>query len=246
MGTKKNVTISGAKDTIKIVEAPKLVAVKDEEIDQDEQTKKAEKPSKKTISKKIRSQKYKAVRSKIDKTKFYKPAEAIALVKKLSYTNFNGTISAQVQVREVGEKVDITFPHSTGKSLKVVILNDKVLADIEAGNLDFDILLAVPKDMSKLSKHARVLGPKGLMPNPKNDTLTPNPEMKKKELEAGKITLKTEKKAPLIHVVIGKISMEDEALIENLQTLIDALKNKLVKLGISATMSPGVKVALEE
>ncbi len=255
MGTKKNVTISGAEDTIKIVEAPKVAATADtgvaqaEQTDQIEQAEKVEevkKPNKKTVLKKTRSQKYKAVRSKIDKTKSYSPADAVALVKKLSYTNFDGTISANAQVREIGEKINITFPHSTGKSLKVAILDDKVLADIEAGTFNFDVLLAVPKDMSKLSKHARILGPKGLMPNPKNGTLTPNPEMKKKELEAGKITLKTEKKAPLIHTVIGKISMEDKALIENLETLINALKNKLVKIGIAATMSPGIKVAFEE
>lgn len=260
MGTKKNITISGAEDKIKIVTDPdkkKIATAEDANLDTVETTADdlageeqiaealADEP-KKATPKKERSHKYKAVRSKVDKTKKYSLTEAIALVKKLSYTKFDGTISAHAQIKEAGDKVDITFPHSTGQSVRVAIFDEAVLAKIEANTLDFDILVATPKDMAKLTKYARVLGPKGLMPNPKNGTLTPNPEMKKKELEAGKITLKTEKKAPLIHVSIGKVSMSDEALIANLETLIKVLGGKVQKLSIASTMSPGIKVLLEE
>jgi len=145
-------------------------------------------------------------------------------------------------VREVGTSADLSLPHSAGKLVKVVIANDKVLADIEKGEIDFDILLATPELMPKLAKLARILGPKGLMPNPKNGTLTPKPEIKKKELEAGAFTLKTEKKAPLMHLVIGKVSMDDKQLKENLVAVIKALKNKIVKLAIAPSMGPAIKV----
>jgi large subunit ribosomal protein L1 len=119
-----------------------------------------------------------------------------------------------------------------------------MLAQIEAGTIDFDILITEPHFMPKLAKHARVLGPKGLMPNPKNGTITPNPEIKKKELESGKMTIRTEKKAPLMHVTLGKTSMETKDLVENLNALIAALGPKAVKLTLAASMSPSVKVAL--
>ena len=116
------------------------------------------------------------------------------------------------------------------------------MTDIEAGKIDFDVLVASPEFMPKLAKFARVLGPKGLMPNPKNGTLTPKPEIKKKELEAGKFNLKTEKKAPLMHLSIGKMDMSSKELTENLEALLKALNGKLLKVSIAASMSPSVKV----
>jgi large subunit ribosomal protein L1 len=189
-----------------------------------------------------RSKKYKAVRSKVDRTKTYDLFSAVELVKKLSYTQFPGTISAHLTVKEQGLTQEITFPHSTGQERKIEIASDKTLEKIEAGDIDFDVLLAAPAMMSKLTKYAPILGPQGLMPNPKNGTLTPKPEERKKELESGKRMLKTERKAPLIHVSIGKTNMETKKLVENLQALIEAFQNKLTKLTICATMSPGVKV----
>jgi large subunit ribosomal protein L1 len=118
------------------------------------------------------------------------------------------------------------------------------LAQLEAGTIDFDVLITEPRFMPKLAKHARVLGPKGLMPNPKNGTITDNPEAKRKELEGGKVTLKTEKKAPLMHVLLGKTDMETKDLVENLNALLEAVKGKAVKASVTATMSPSVKVAV--
>lgn len=197
-------------------------------------------------AKKVRSKRYQAVRAQLDKSKFYPVKEAVELVKKLSYSNFVGSVEAHVIVREVGSSVDLTLPHSTGKSVKVAIADATLLSEIEAGKIDFDILLAHPEFMPKLAKLARVLGPKGLMPNPKNGTLTPNPELKKKELEAGKFTLKTEKKAPLMHLVIGKTEMSVAELGENIDALLKALKGKVLKLSISPSMGPGIKVLVED
>lgn len=203
------------------------------------ETKKTQKKSK---SKKTRGKKYQAVRAQLDKTKTYSPEKAITLVKKFSYAKFDASIDAHIVVKEIGTSIDLKLPHSTGKDVKVAIADDKVLAKVEKGEIDFDVLLATPELMPKLAKLAKILGPKGLMPNPKNGTLTPKPEIKKKELEAGAFTLKTEKKAPLMHLVIGKVSMDDKQLKENLMTIIRALKNKVVKLAIAPSMGPAIKV----
>lgn len=234
MGSKKNVDKTSTEEKIKIVEAaPAPVA----EADQAEE--KAAAPKK---AKRLRGKKYQAVRAKVDKSKSYNPAEAVELVKKLSYSKFVGSLEAHLVVKEVGQNVDLALPHSTGKSVKVAIVDAALLSDIEAGKIDFDVLVASPEFMPKLAKFARVLGPKGLMPNPKNGTLTPKPEIKKKELEAGKFNLKTEKKAPLMHLSIGKMDMSSKELTENLEALLKVLNGKLLKVSIAASMSPSVKV----
>jgi len=227
-----------------VKEAEEAVEVSAEETAEEEKEEVKEAP--KAKAKKVRGKKYQAVRAKLDKTKLYSPEEAIELVKKLSYSKFVGSVEAHAVVREAGLSVNLALPHSTGKSVKVAIVDKKVLAEIEAGNIDFDILVTHPEFMPKLAKHARLLGPKGLMPNPKNGTLTPNPELKKKELEAGKFVLKTEKKAPLMHLSIGKTDMETKDLVENIKALLTALKGKILKLSIAASMSPGVKVDVSE
>jgi large subunit ribosomal protein L1 len=235
MGTKKNVTMSGV-DTVKIVEDQ----TPDSQVIEESQNKKQ------PVNKRVRSKKYASAKSRLDKTQKYELSKAIELVKDLSYSKFDGTVEAHLVVREAGISASVSFPHSTGKSIKVAIFSDAVIKDIEAGNTDFDVLIATPSDMPKLTKFARVLGPKGLMPNPKSGTLTTNPEAKKKELEAGKVTLKTERKAPLMHLGVGKVSMKTEDLAENIQALLNAVGTRVQKLSISATMSPGVKVQLEK
>jgi large subunit ribosomal protein L1 len=201
---------------------------------------------KKAVTKKshARSAKYRATRAQIDKTKKYDAFAAIELVKKLSYTKFVGTITAHAVVKEVGMTASLTLPHSSGKTVRVTIVTDDVLKDIQDGKLDFDVLVAAPQFMPKLARFAPVLGPKGLMPNPKNGTLTPNPEGAKKKLEAGTATIKTEKKAPLMHLQIGKTSMDTKQLVENLEAIMKSLSTQLVSLAIAASMSPGIKVAI--
>lgn len=229
MGSTKNVDMSSQATEVKVVETAD----------------KADKKEEKKVKTRIHSKKYMAVKSKVDKTKKYDLLAAIELVKKLSYSTFDGTISAELEVKETGISAEVTLPHQTGQTKKVVIASDKVLKDIEDGNLDFDILVSSPEFMPKLAKFARVLGPKGLMPNPKNGTLTPNPERAVKELSAGKMMLKTERKAPLMHASVGKVSMDSKEIKENIEALIKPIKNKMIHLSISASMSPGVKVDLE-
>ncbi|MFC1653790.1 50S ribosomal protein L1 [Patescibacteria group bacterium] len=196
---------------------------------------------------KERSKNYINKRGMVDRTKFYSLKEAVELVQKTSYSKFAGTINADLILKDEKAQIDISFPHSTGKTKKVVIVSDKIIKDIDAGKIEFDILLATPEFMPKIAKYARVLGPKGLMPNPKLGTVTKDPEKKKKDLEGGKITLRTEKKAPLMHVVVGKTDMKTDQLIENITLLINKINaRKIQKLVLSATMSPGVKVDFSE
>lgn len=206
-----------------------------------EETAEAKKAKKKG---RTRGKKYQEKRSLVDKTREYPVAEAVELVKKMNFTKFVGTVEAHLEVKEAGINATLTFPHSTGKSVRAEIVSEEVLEKIGKGIIDFDVLIARPEDMKNIAKFARVLGPKGLMPNPKNGTVTPTPDKRKNELEAGAVTLKTEKKAPLIHTVVGKLSMTEAELVANVQALLNAFENKAVKLYICASMSPSVRVAI--
>jgi len=251
MGSTKNVDMSATQDKIKIVQSNMLETTEGNNLTLSENVEQASEDAAnepKAASKKARARsgKYTAARSQVDKTKKYDAFSAIELLKRLSYSKFDGTVELHAVVREVGTSVTMSFPHTTGKSRVVAIADDKVLAEIEAGNINFDVLVASPDMMPKLTKFARVLGPKGLMPNPKMGTLTPNPEKAKELLEGGSITIKTEKKAPLVHVTIGKVSHDTKNLVENIEAFAKKLKGKLLRLSISASMSPGIKVAFEE
>lgn len=194
-------------------------------------------------TKKVRSHKYTKARSQVDKTKNYPLAQAVELLKKTSYSKFVGTVSVDAIVRDQKLNTQITFPHSTGKSVRVAIANETTIAELESGNINFDVLVASPDMMPKIAKYARVLGPKGLMPNPKNGTVSPNPEKRAKELSNGSVRIKTEKKDPLIHVTIGKTNQPDQELIDNISHLIKIIDPRsILKLVITSTMAPGIKV----
>ena len=190
-----------------------------------------------------RSRRYKLARSKVDRTTNYPPDQAIELVKKTNIARFDSTVSAHLNLTQEKQSVDVHFPHSTGKQTRVEIATDAVLKNIEAKKIDFDILLASPAQMPKIAKVAKILGPLGLMPNPKNGTITDDPEKRKKELGSGLTRVKSEGKSPLMHVTIGKSSRSDKELLENLQALVSAVGGKQIKkLTLASTMSPGVKV----
>jgi large subunit ribosomal protein L1 len=191
-----------------------------------------------------RGKKYLAAKQKIDKTKSYKIDEAIKLIKEASYSSFDGTMEAHVQVKKQGLNVSVSLPHSTGKTKKIEVADEKTIAKLEKGVIDFDVLLATPDIMPKLLPFARLLGPKGLLPNPKNGTLIKSKE-EAKNFSTDKMTLKTEKEAPLIHTIFGKVSMDDKKLSENLEAIIEAIGRKqIVKLFIKSTMSPSVRIDL--
>ncbi len=241
MGAKKNVTVDASLDEVKVVKTEETAETT--VVDDKSTKKKAKKLEKKTSP---RSKKYIQARSQVDKSKFLPVLEAIDLVKKLSYSSFVGTISADLVLQEVDNRIVVTLPHATGKTLRVAIVDDNLLKEIEANKLDFDILLTTPAFMPKLAKLARILGPKGLMPNPKNETIVADPEKKKAELLGGKTILKTERKAPLLHLTLGKADLESKKLAENLEAVLKVLGEKVLKVTVAATMSPSVKVQLNK
>lgn len=196
---------------------------------------------------KVRSKKYQAAKSKVDVNKYYSLKEAVELVKTTSISKFEGKVEAHITAFDVGNVGEIAFPHMETASKKIVILNDTVLAEIKDGKVNFDILVATPATMPKLLPFARVLGPKGLMPNPKNGTLTDKPEEAVKKLSVAKTMVKTEKKSPVIHIVVGKVSQPAEELMANIKELIEVVKpTKIKKLAVCATMGPCVKIAVTQ
>lgn len=195
----------------------------------------------------LRGKKYQEARKKVDPNKIYPLTDAIKLVKTTSISKFDGKVEAHVTVFDIGTAGDITFPHLETGSKKIVILNDTILKEINDGQINFDILIATPVTMPKLLPFARLLGPKGLMPNPKNGTLTDKPEEALKKLSVAKTVLKTEKKAPVVHIVIGKVSQPEKELEANVAELIKVIRApKIKKLALCATMGPSVKVLIEK
>lgn len=211
-----------------------------------ESKKKAEK--KKKVKVKIRSKRYQEVMGMVDKKKLYPLTDAISLVKQTSITKFDGTVELHINVNplSLGEKKDyrtsVSLPHGTGKEVRVAIADDAILAEIEAGKINFDILVAHPQMMPKLAKVARILGPRGLMPNPKTGTVSPDPDKRAKELTSGEVNIKTEPGNPIIHMGIGKVSFPDKDIADNVKAVLAAIGNKVAKVSLSATMGPGVKV----
>lgn len=192
---------------------------------------------------KIRGKKYQAAKKKIDVTKYYPLKDAVKLVKETSISKFDGRVEAHINVVDSGDLGEIVFPHLEATSKKVVILNDTVLAQIKDGKINFDVLIATPATMPKLLPFARTLGPKGLMPNPKSGTLTDKPEDAVKKLSVAKTVVRTEKKAPVVHILVGKVSQPAEELAANIAQLIEVVKpQKIKKLAICATMGPSVKI----
>lgn len=196
--------------------------------------------------KKIRGKNYQAALKKVDREKLYPLSEAIKLLKKTSITQFDGSVDIHLNTLKTGLKGQIEFPFKTGKTLKIAIADDKLLAKLAKGKIDFTLLISPPAMMPKLAKYAKLLGPKGLMPNPKADTISEKPEAKAKEL-AKKITFRTEAKAPLIHLTIGKVNDQPKHLKANFITLIKAVGPKNIRKAILApTMGPGIKVDLSK
>ncbi len=185
----------------------------------------------------------------VEHLKSYQLSEALELVKKTSYTAFDGALDVHVRLAAAKKSDDnvrgtVTLPHGTGKEKRVVIIDEPMIEKIEKGWLDFDIAVTTPEMMPKLAKLAKVLGPKGLMPNPKSGTVSTEPEKIAQELKVGRVEFKADSLGN-IHQSIGRVSWDDAKLIENFQVFIAALpKSRLKSVTIAPTMGPGVKVSL--
>ncbi len=213
----------------------------------------------------------------LDKAKIYSIDEAIELTKKLSKTKFDASVEVHFRLGIDPRKGDqqirsaVSLPHGTGKTVKIAAFvspeNEKSAKDAGADfvggedliaeikkteKTDFAVAVAEPKMMRNLAQIAKILGTRGLMPSPKNETVTPNPAKAIKELKKGKISFKNDDTAN-IHIAIGKISFTNEQIKENLETLITAIKGLkpakakgvyIRNISLSSSMGPGVKIQI--
>ena len=227
-----------------------------DEIEEKEEAKTEEKAEEKEAPKKkvkvgkahARSKRYQAVNALIDHAKKYNLVEALDLVKKTSLTKFDGNVEVHIRLLSKIGKPEILrgmlkYPHSTGKSVKIVILDEKRASEIEKrGKAEADIYITTPEMMPKIAKLAKILGPKGKMPNPKSGTINANPEKVKAELEGGQVEYKSDQYGN-IHQIIGKVSADSKKLEENFNALMYVIpKERIISITICATMGPGMKV----
>ena len=221
-----------------------------------------------------KGKKYLEAAKLIEKGKLYSAEEAVALVKKTATTKFDEGIDVvfnlNLDTRHADQQLRgaVVLPHGTGKSKTVWVLAEgakaeeakaagadnvgaeEVLDAISKGELNFDVLIATPDQMAKLGRYGRVLGPKGLMPNPKTGTVTMDVAKAVEESKAGKVNYRTDKDGN-VHVPMGRASFTDEQLLENYNTIHDlilrvkpstAKGTYILNIAISATMGPAVKV----
>lgn len=220
--------------------------------------------------------KYKAALAQVDRTKTYPYAESVALAKKTSTTKFDSSIEAcfnlNIDPRQADQNIRgaMVLPNGTGRSQKVLVIADGAKADeakaagadfvgaddmldqIKNGWLGFDVIVATPNMMGKLGRFGKLLGPKGLMPNPKTGTVTMNIAQAVEEIKKGKVEYRTDKDGN-VNVMIGKASFTDEALAENFKALYDQIAkirpatvkgNYMNSVTVASTMGPGVKVTI--
>lgn len=219
----------------------------------------------------------KRVMELVDPEKVYSIDEAIKLMKEVSFANFDETVEVSyhlnVDPRHADQQIRgaMVLPNGTGRTQKVLVIaegeqaeeakeagadyvgSQEYLEKIEQGWFDFDVIVATPNMMGQLGRLGRVLGPKGLMPNPKTGTVTMEVGRAVEEIKKGKIEYRVDKQSNL-HAIIGKVSFEDDKLIENFNALHDvilkarpaAVKGRYIhNLAISSTMGPGIKVSVE-
>ncbi|MEK7534599.1 MAG: hypothetical protein AAB600_04645 [Patescibacteria group bacterium] len=191
-----------------------------------------------------RSSRYQTVAKLVEKTK-YTLSEALELLPKLHLSSFDETVELHINTIDKGITATAILPHGSGKKVRVAIANDQIISDVLRGKINFDVLLAEPSIMPKLARVAKFLGPRGLMPNPKNGTITTNPKELTKKYQGGQVNLKTESKYPIMHIVVGKLSFGQKKLLDNIQIVLNAVKLQNIKnVTLKSTMSPGIKVQL--
>lgn len=237
----KGVGLKGG-ERIKVVGAEEAVTeTKTEKADKVEE----EVASEKVRQPKIRSKNYKSAKKKIDRNKTYKVSDAIKLVKEVSYSKFDGTMELHIVSKKDKVMERVSLPYAAGKGKKVEVADENTITKLKKGKIDFDILLATPKMMPKLVPFAKLLGPKGLMPNPKAGTLIKDKKDASK-FSGNTMTLKTEKSQPVIHTICGKVSQNDKEIEENIETIFKALggNKNITKAYLKSTMSPSVKISL--
>jgi len=222
-----------------------------------------------------RGKKYEEARKQFDRDQKYEPAEALRLVQEMSKRSFDETVELAVRLGVNPKHADqqirgsLVLPHGTGKTQRVAVFakgdkikeaeaagadfsgGDELVAKVQEGWLDFDVAVATPDMMGSVGKLGKVLGPRGLMPNPKSGTVTFEIEKAISDIKAGKVEYRTEK-AGNVHVPIGKVSFTHEQLLENFSSIMETLiksrpaaaKGQYIKsVTVSSTMGPGVRTS---
>ena|ERR1051326_8387675 len=221
-----------------------------------------------------RSKSYRQAAEKIDRERLYTPLEAAALAKETSPTKMDATVEVAMRLGVDPRKADqmvrgtVSLPHGTGKTVRVIVFatgeraaeaeaagadavgSEDLIERIQGGWLDFDAAIAAPDQMAKVGRIARILGPRGLMPNPKTGTVTPDVAKAVTDIKGGKINFRVDKQSNL-HLIIGKASFDTDKLVENYAAALDevlrakpsAAKGRyLKKVNFSTTMGPGIPV----
>jgi large subunit ribosomal protein L1 len=221
-----------------------------------------------------RSKSYRKAAELVEPGKLYSPLDAVKIAKESSPTKFDGTVEVAMRLGVDPRKADqmvrgtVNLPHGTGKTARVIVFatgdkaeearaagadqvgSDDLIQQIQEGFLDFDAAIATPDQMAKVGRIARILGPRGLMPNPKTGTVTPDVAKAVSDIKGGKISFKVDKQANL-HLIIGKTSFTPQQLVENYAAALDeVLRSKpsaakgryLRKVTFSTTMGPGIPV----
>ena len=221
-----------------------------------------------------KGKKFVAAQAQIDTTKRYELEEAISLLKKVSFEKFDASVEFAIRLNLDPRKAEqnlrgaTVLPHGTGKTKTVLVFaqgdkakeaeaagadyvgDDEFVKKIQEGWLEFDTVVATPDMMSKIGRLGRVLGPRGLMPNPKTGTVTMDVTKAINEIKAGKVEYRVDKVGN-IHVTIGKVSFDNNKLAENLKAIYDVLAklrpstvkgNYVLNLSIASTMGPGIKI----
>ncbi len=220
--------------------------------------------------------KYLEALEKIDQAKQYEPMEALKLAQETSFTKFDGTIEVHIRLgvdtRHADQQVrdTVMLPHGLGRTVRVLvfaegdaareaqkegadyIVDDEIIKKIQNGWFEFDATVSTPKMMSTVGRLGKILGPRGLMPNPKAGTVVPDDDLPRviKELKAGRVEFRTDKTANL-HVPIGKASFETQKLFENFSALIDSVRRAkpaaskgafFRTITVTSTMGPGIRI----
>jgi large subunit ribosomal protein L1 len=241
-----------------------------------QETKTTKKKTKGSKQKKKRGINYKSAKKGIDKDKSYQLEEAVKIIKSKAYANFNESIEIHVNLgidpQNSDQRIRFTtsLPHGIGKEIKILVISDdnsgvkenviyrdaSVIDEILKGKFsvdkDFNVVVSTPKFMKDIAKVARILGPKGLMPSPKNNTVSEDPTKVLKDLSQGQIEIKSQSGHAVMHQIVGNLKFKDEQLVENIQTLIadisknqpSKLKKKLIqKVYICSSMGPSIRLS---